>query len=119
MYRRYLDWSSELSYLGIVFKCGVEMSINVASCISKFMGTTCLVLRDRTVRFENICFSCTNKVFAYLLYGNCSLHLTSISLSSLSVIWNTAFRWIFGYGKYELMRRVLLKYGSMSFIFFV
>ena len=57
MYGRYLDWSSELLYLRIFFKCGAKMSVNAASRISKFIGTICSVLRDKMVGFEDLCFS--------------------------------------------------------------
>ena len=94
------------------------MSINVANRINKFMGTVCSVLKDKMVGFEDLHVSVVLlKYLPILLHGICSLHLSCISLSSLSVIRNTEFRWIFKYGKNETVRRVLLKCSSMSFIF--
>ena len=58
------------------------------------------VLRDKMVGFEDLYVSVVpTKCLPILLYGICSLHLSSMSLSSLSFMWNTALRWIFGYGK--------------------
>ena len=94
------------------------MSLNVASHISKFMGTICSVLRDKMVKFEDLYVSVMlTKCLPILLYGICSLHLSSISLFGLSVIWHTIFHWIFRYRKYESMRMVLLKCNSKPFIF--
>ena len=82
---RYLDWSSELLYLGIVFKCGINISVNVASRISKFMDTICSVLRDKMVGFEDLYVSVVlTKCLPISLYGICSLHLPSLSLFNLS-----------------------------------
>ena len=63
---------------------------NVSKCasrISKFMGTVCSVLRDKTVGFEDLYVSVEiTKCLPILIYGIWSLHSSSMSLYSLSVI---------------------------------
>ena len=80
-------------YLGVVFKSGVKISINVASRISKFMGTICSVLRVKMVGFEDLYVSVVvTKCIPTLLYGICSLHLSSMSLSiAYQLYWTQRF----------------------------
>lgn len=115
-----LPWSSELCYLGVNFIIGIELRVDISARVRKFISSVSSVLRGRVSGFEDVYLNVIlTKCMPILFYGIDCLCVDSRSMNSLSVIWNTAFRWILGITRYEHMRKHLQKCNTMSFRYLI
>jgi hypothetical protein len=114
------EWNTEFKYLGIIFRSGDKLKVDVSERSKKFIGSVASVLRDRVIGGEDVYVHVIKtKCMPLLFYGIDCLRLDSISLQKLTVIWNTAFRWALGIYNRQPMRNFLRKCGTMSFQFIV
>ena len=81
-------------YLGVNFKLDLKLCVDYTLRCRKFLVAVCGVLRSKVAGYEDI--------FANILVKKC-LPILDYSLD-LSKSWNTDFRWLFSYCRFESTR---------------
>jgi Reverse transcriptase (RNA-dependent DNA polymerase) len=120
LYDNELPWVDQMCYLGLVFKTGVKLGIDVSERSRKFIGSVAAVLRGRVAGAEDIYVNVIKtKCLPLLFYGIDCLRLDGRAVTKLSVVWNTAFRWVLGVNRFMSMRTHLRRCGTMSFAFLI
>ena len=120
LYGNIFKWDTELRYLGIMFKADVKLKVDLTERSRKFIGSVASVLRGRVMGEENVYVHVIKtKCMPLLFYGIDCLKLDSACMQKLTVVYNTAFRWVLGVSKREYMRVYLRKCGTMSFKYLV
>jgi hypothetical protein len=118
LYNELLPWSLQVNYLGIEFKSGEGIGVELSPRSHKFTGSVASVLRGRVLHNDDIYVNVINsKCMPILFYGLDVLYMNERDKSRMSVVWNTAFRWILGLSRSVSMRGYLRDCGTMSFNF--
>ena len=113
-----LLWSADLHYLGIQFKAGLNIGIDISERSRKFIGSVVSILRGRIAGFNDLYINIVkSKCMQILFYGVDVLCLQGQELAKMSVVWNTAFRWVLGVRRNDRMRNHLKNCGTMSFAY--
>ena len=92
-------------YLSVNFKLGMKLCVDYTMRCKKFLAAVCGVLRSKVARYENIFANILVKKCVPIL--DCGLDcvvLDSYSLNVISKSWNTAFGWLFNYGRHKSTR---------------
>ena len=118
LYDNLLFWSADLHYLGIQFKAGLNIGIDISKRSHKFFGFVASILRGRIAGFIDVYINLVkSKYMPILFYGVDVLCLYGQKLAKMSVVWNTAFRWVLGVRRNDRMRNHLKNCGTMSFAY--
>ena len=120
LYDDVTPWSKEMCYLGLYFKAGNKLSIDMSHRFGNFIGSIASVLKGRIAETEdNYVNVIKTKYLPILFYGTDDLKLESWDVRKFSVVWNTAFRWIFGINRCVHMRQYLKHCGTMLLAFLI
>ena len=112
-----LNWTTVIKYLGINFQVGKNMIIDTSTIKRKFFSsvnciigkTKCINERIRLALMESHCLS-------VLLYSCAALGYNNQQISDLNACWNSVYRRIFGFNKWESVRDCIAGLGRMDFI---
>ena len=97
-----LRWNTTVKYLGIVFSAGISLNVDTdvisrkfyAACNSIYSRTSGLTDLTKLHLMESYCLP-------LLTYALGSLNLTSRQCNSLNVCWNSVYRRVFGFHRWE------------------
>ena len=104
-----LPWSEGLGELGAAFKVGNNLPANISVRSQKFIGSVALVLRGRVFVAEDVYIKVIKtKCMSLLFYGVDCLRVDAHATEKLSIIWNTAFRWVLSVRRSENLRNKLI-----------
>ena len=96
LYDNILLWSADLHYLGIQFKAGLNIGIDISERSHKFIGSVMSSLRGRIAGFNDVYINIVKSTcMPILFYGVDVLCLHGQELAKMSVVWNTVFRWVY------------------------
>ena len=109
-------WEKEFKYLGISFKAGKSLTIDIlpikckffTSCNCIFGNLNCLNEIIRLNMIETFCMP-------ILLYASAVLKLSQAQSSELNASWNSAYRRIFGFNQWESVRCFINGLGRLDF----
>ena len=92
-------------YFGVNFKVGLKLCVDYTLRCRKFLVAVCGVLRSKVAEYEDIFVNIlVIKCLPILDYGPDCVVLDSYSFNVMRKAWNTAFRWLFNYGRFESTR---------------
>ena len=118
LYDNVLLWSADLHYLGIKFKAGLNIGIDICERSHKFIGSVASILRGSIAGFGNVYLNIVkSKCMPILFHGVDVLYLHGQELAKMSVVWNMAFRWVLGVRRNDEMRNHLKNCRTMSFAY--
>ena len=115
--REDIGWTSSFKYLGVAFNTGrkLPVDINVTKC--KFFASCNCILGN---------VKCLNDVvklnliepycLPILLFATVAMPLSQEQLAKLNAGWNSGYRRIFGFNKWESVRSFIAGLGRLDFI---
>ena len=112
-----LSWTSMIKYLGISFQVGRKMVIDTAIIKRKFyVSVNCILGKSRctheTVKLALMEAHC----LPVLLYSCAALSYTNQQLRDINACWNSVYRRIFGFNKWDSVRAFIAGLGRMDFM---
>jgi len=111
-----IDWSDTFKYLGVHFIAGANLAVDLNVIKRKFyMSCNCILGNSRTMDdivklnlIESYCLP-------MLTYATEALRLTNSQLNELNVCWNSVYRRIFGFNRWESVRAFIFGLGRLDF----
>ena len=92
-------------YFGNKFKFGHKLIIDYSIRSRKFLACVCNVLRNKVVGYEDIFANILAKQCLPILeYSSDSVDLDSNTFNVIYKAYNTTFKWLFNYGKFDSTR---------------
>lgn len=115
-----LEWVKQVKYLGVWICFGKSFSIDLSETRRKFfMSVNCIISKCKytsdLVKLELIESHC----LPILLYATESLNLNKADLRVINVWWNSVYRRIFGYNKWESVKEVICLLGRLDLLHLV
>ena len=109
-------WCDSFKYLGISFTAGKSLRVNIDIIKHKFFAACNSVLGnshslDQLIQLqlhESFCLP-------LLQYGLCAVRLTSAQCADLNCCWNTVYRRIFHFRKYDSVRLCIFGLNRLDF----
>ena len=112
-----LSWTTVIKYLGVSFHAGRKLSIDTALIKRKFYASVNCILSKTRCMHEMVKLSLMEAhCLPVLLYSCTALSSTKQQLSELNVCWNSVYRRIFGFNKWESVRIFIAGLGRMNLI---
>jgi hypothetical protein len=113
-----ISWTSSFKYLGISFLSGKKLSVDVSVIKRKFFAASNCILGN--VKCLNDVIK-LNLMEAYCLpllqYATVSIDLSQGQLDDLNAGWNSVYRRIFGFHKWESVNTFIFGLGRLNFKF--
>lgn len=111
-----IDWCTSFKYLGVTFVAGKKLVVDVntikrkfyASCNAILCATKCLNEIVKLSLVETYCLP-------ILMYATAALDLRQEQLNELNCGWNSMYRRIFGFQKWESVRIFIAGLGRLDF----
>ena len=111
-----IDWSDTFKYLGVHFTAGTNLAVDLTVIKRKFyMSCNCILGNSRTMDdivklnlIESYCLP-------VLTYATEALRLTNSQLNDLNACWNSVYRRIFGFNRWESVRAFISGLGRLDF----
>jgi len=114
--RNKIPWCDSLKYLGITFTAGKNLRVNIEVIKHKFFGACNSVLGNSHSLDQLIQLQLQESFCLPLLqYGLCAVRLTSTQCADLNCCWNSVFRRIFHFRKYDSVRMCIAGLGRLDF----
>src|ERR1700759_3688284 len=110
-----MQWVSKIKYLGIHFTAAKHFKVDFSDIRRKYFSSLNVILSkcryvSDPVKLQLIESQC----LSILLYAIESLNLKRDELSSLNSCWNTAYRKIFNFNKWESVKELIHLLGRMD-----
>ena len=111
-----LTWASCFKYLGVTFQAGLHLTVDInvikrsffASCNCILGNVKCMNDILKLNLMESFCLP-------ILLYATAALNLSPDQLADLNAGWNSAYRRIFGFNRWESIRSFIAGIGRLDF----
>jgi len=111
-----ITWCESFKYLGLCFNAGNSLRINIDVIKHKFFAACNSVLSNSRSLDELIQLQLQESFCLPLLqYGVSAIKLTSSQCSDLNSCWNTVFRRIFHFRKFDSVRLCICGLGRLDF----
>jgi len=112
-----LPWVDNLEYLGISISSGKSFNVDFSNVRKKFFASVNNILSKCSFTSELVKLSLLEAhALPILLYAVESLNLSAIQLSELNSWWNSVYRKIFNYNRWESVRLLICLLGRLDFI---
>ena len=111
-----ISWVKSFKYLGIVFKAGKNISVDIEPIKRKFYAS-CYSIFGKTAHIDEL-------TRLYLLEVNClplltyalpALSLSQENIRELNVAWNSAYRKIFAFNRWDSVKSFIAGLGKLDF----
>ena len=107
-------------YCGVKFKFGHTLIKDYSIRSRKFWACVYNILRNKVVGYEDVFANILVKQYLPILeYGIDSVDLDSNTFNVINKAWNTAFKWLFNYGKFDSTRWLFYEHNTMSMRFLI
>ena len=112
-----LQWCSSVKYLGIVFCSGVKLSCDIDVISRKFYGACNSILSNTSGSPEivRLHLQCSYSL-PILQYGTAAVKLSQSQISYLNACWNSVYRKIFGFNKWNSVKQFIAGLGYLDFM---
>lgn len=111
-----ISWSNSFKYLGVSFHAGHSLRVNVEVIKHKFFAACNSVLGNSHLLDQLLQLKLQESFCLPLLhYGLCAVKLTVSQGAELNCCWNTVFRRIFNFRKYDSVRSCICGLGRLDF----
>ena len=113
-------WTDSIKYLGVVFQSGKSLGIDLSECRRKFFSAVNNILSK--TKF------CSEIVRLHLLESYClpilsyvieSIILDKSQLRQLNSWWNSVYRTVFNYNKWDSVKELIYYLGRIDFLHIV
>ena len=113
----YIYWSKSFKYLGVNFNSGLKLNVDICSINRKFyVSCNCILGNTHSLDdmiklnlMESYCLS-------ILTYATAAMKLSNTQVSELNACWNSVYRRIFGFNKWESVRVLLMALAGWTSI---
>jgi len=111
-----VSWSNSFKYLGVNFVAGKKLTVDINPIKRKFyVACNCILGKakclDDLVKLSLMESYC----LPMLTYATVSMKLSSVQVSDLNACWNSVYRRIFGFNKWESVRVFINGIGRLDF----
>ena len=111
-----IAWCTSFKYLGITFNTGPKLSVNIDVIKHKFFASCNCILGNAYAVNEIVKLSLMEAYcLPVLQYATAALRLTRSQSADLNACWNSCYRRIFGFHKYESVREFINGLGRLDF----
>jgi hypothetical protein len=111
-----IPWCSSFKYLGVSFTTGVKLSVDANVVKSKFYAACNCILGNAKGLNETVKLSLLEThCLPFLLYATTAVNLNHVQVCDLNAGWNSAYRKIFGFNKWESVRSFIAGMGRLDF----
>jgi len=115
-----IDWSCKLKYLGIWIKSGKHFDIDVTESRSKFFRTANYILHKAKYACDMVKLNLLEShCLPIILYCSESGCINDNMLILLNSCWNSIYRKIFGYFRWESVRNIMCCLNKMNVSYIV
>ena len=112
----YIYWSESFKYLGVNFNSGLKLSVDICSIKRKFyVSCNCILGNTHSLDdmiklnlMESYCLS-------ILTYATVAMKLSNAQVNELNACWNSVYRRIFDFNKWESVRSFINGLGRLDF----
>ena len=112
-----LPWVDELEYLGICLKGAKSFQVNLSNIRRKFFTSVNSILSKCNHTSDLVkLFLLESHCLPILLYAVESLNLPKSQLNEINSWWNSVYRKIFNYHKWESVRLLIFMLGRLNLI---
>ena len=112
-----LTWATVIKYLGISFQTGRKLIIDTVQIKRKFYASVNCILGKTKCVHETVKLALMEAhCLPVLLYSCVALSYTNQQLTDLNACWNSVYRRIFGFNKWDSVRVFIAGLGRMNFI---
>lgn len=112
----YISWSNSFKYLGVVFSVGKKLSVDVSAIKQKFYASCNCILTQAKCMVDLVKLQLLESYCLPILsYATAAMKLSNEQLSELNAAWNSAYRRIFGFNKWESVRQFIGGLGRLDF----
>ena len=112
-----IQWTDSIKYLGVKLITGKRFRVDLSECRRKFFATVnslfnkCKFTSD-VVKLELLESHC----LPVLLYSVDCLNLDTVQVKELNSWWNSVYRKIFNYNKWESVKEVIHLMGRLDLL---
>ena len=111
-----LEWCTEFKYLGINFKSGKSLSVDLTECRRKFFSAANRILAKTKFCNEMVkLYLIENYCLPLLTYAIESLPIKDKQLKEINSWWNSIYRILFNYNKWESVSELIFYLGRLNF----
>jgi hypothetical protein len=111
-----IPWCDSFKYLGIAFIAGKKLRVNIDVIKHKLFGAYNSILGNSHSLDQLIQLQLQESFCLPLLqYGLCAVRLTSSQCADLNCCWNTVYRRIFHFRKYDSVKMFIAGLGRLDF----
>ena len=112
-----LSWSDTLEYLGITIATGKTFNVDFTHVRRKFFASVNSILSKCTFTSDLVKLSLLEShSLPILLYAVESLNLSAAQLTELNSWWNSVYRKIFNFNKWESVKLLIALLGRLDFV---
>lgn len=111
-----ITWYNTFKYLGVTFTTGRKLSVNINVIKQHFFAATNSILGrtytlDELIRLQLLESYC----LPILQYSTCAFHLLKTQCDELNAAWNSVYRRVFNFRKYDSVRLVICGLERLDF----
>ena len=112
-----ISWSNKFKYIGVMFNGEKTLSIDV-NVIKRFLYAACNCILGNSKYQNEILKLCLQESYALpvLQYACSAITFTKLQLNDLNVCWNSVYRRIFGFCKFEPVHRFIAGLDRFDFL---
>ena len=113
-----IDWVNSIKYLGVYFVGGKKLTFDI-SCTKRTFYASCNCINAHAKSFDEIVQLTLHESYCLplLTYASAALTLTSQQLNDLNVCWNTVYRLIFKFNRWESVKCFIHGLGRLNLIY--
>jgi len=113
-----ISWSPLVKYLGITFNTGKALTADLSIVLRKFYASCNCILGNTKCMNDIIKLNLMESYcLPILLYCTTSITLSKDQARQLDVAWNSVYRRIFGFNKWESVKAFIAGLGRLNFLF--
>lgn len=111
-----IAWSSTFKYLGISFITGKRLLVNINSVKQKFYVAANCILSNANCNNELLKLNLIEShCLPILLFSSVSTRISVEQINELNIGWNSIYRRIFGFHKWESVKKFICGIGRLDF----
>src|SRR6476469_1281003 len=111
-----VNWSNAFKYLGACFMSGKTLTVDINSIKRKFYVSCNCILGNTNTMDELLKLSLMESYrLPILTYATAAINLSSAQINELNICWNSVYRRIFGFNKWESVRGFINGLGRLDF----
>ena len=112
-----INWSSEFKYLGVSFCTGTRLVVDINLIKRKFFASCNCILGTAKCLNDIITLNLMEShCLPILLYATTAMNLTNEQLHEINAGWNSVYRRVFGFNRWESVKAFIAGIGRLDFI---